>query len=146
MCHTSEVGVLDAPRDVLWGLGQGTEQATLELKCCCQKTTKLHARMCVWDHDPAKRNVHSPPYSTFKAFLHSILQNFTVLFCIHLFLNLYKLSHPILPHTTPYHKIVSSSMFDSWCCSLVRYWFSLLLPDIYLPIWPNPIYFCLIWP
>ena len=27
----------------------------------------------------------------FKAFLHSILQNFTVLFCIHLSLNLYKL-------------------------------------------------------
>ena len=47
VCRTSEVGVLDAPRDVLWGSGQEIEQATPELECRCQKTTELHAVMCV---------------------------------------------------------------------------------------------------
>ena len=39
-------------------------------------------------------------------------------------LNLYKLLHPVPLYKTPYHKVVSFFMFDSWCFSLVRYWSS----------------------
>ena len=35
-----------------------------------------------------------------KAFHQPIIQNVTVLLCIHASLNLYKLFYPILPHTT----------------------------------------------
>ena len=50
-----------------------------------------------------------------KAFLQPIIQNVTVLLCIHGPLNLYKLPHPIPTHTSPYNKIVSFSMLDSRC-------------------------------
>src|ERR1700750_1238001 len=48
----------------------------------------------------------------FKAFLHPILQNLTVLHLIHIPLHLYELPNSIPTHTTPYHEISSSSMFD----------------------------------
>src|SRR5277367_2165457 len=50
-----------------------------------------------------------------KAFLHSILQNLTILLCIHDPLNLCELAYSIPPHTTPYHKVISSSMLNSRC-------------------------------
>ena len=59
---------------------------------------------------------------TLQSYL-SILLNFIILFCIYISLNLYKLLHPVQLYITSYHKIISFSMFDSWCCSLVRYWF-----------------------
>src|SRR5882724_8915372 len=48
-----------------------------------------------------------------KTFHHSIIQNITVLLCIHYPLYLCELPSPIPPHTPPYHKIIPSSMFDS---------------------------------
>src|ERR1700733_7963648 len=48
-----------------------------------------------------------------KAFLQPIIQNVTVLLCIHDPLNLYELPYPIPAHTTPYNKIIFSSMLDS---------------------------------
>src|SRR3979490_1913336 len=36
---------------------------------------------------------------TFNAILHSLLQNLTILHCIHVPLHLYQLPHPIPPHT-----------------------------------------------
>ena len=48
-----------------------------------------------------------------KAFLQPIIQNVTVLLCINDPLNLYKLSNPIPAHTSPYNKIIPSSMLDS---------------------------------
>src|SRR5277367_5172447 len=69
----------------------------------------------------------------FKTFYHSLIQNFTVLLCIHDPLNLCEHSHSIPPHTPPYHKIVPSSMLDCRSCSPVRKWFSLFLPSVNLP-------------
>ena len=51
-------------------------------------------------------------FQLFKIFLNSILQNFTILNLIHVSLNVYELPHSIPPHTTPYHEVFSSSMFD----------------------------------
>lgn len=48
-----------------------------------------------------------------KAFHHPIIQDVTVLLCIHVPLDLYKLSHPTPSHTSPYNKIISSSMLNS---------------------------------
>ena len=80
-----------------------------------------------------------------KAFRHSIFQNFTVLHCIHLPLNLSELSYSIPAHAHPYYEVISSSMLDCWCGSPVRKWCSLLLPSIHPSIWSNPVGFCLIW-
>src|SRR6267142_4524502 len=55
----------------------------------------------------------------FKAFHHSILQNITILLCIHDPLNLCELPYSIPPHTTLYHKVIPSSMLDSRCCGSV---------------------------
>ena len=68
----------------------------------------------------------------FKAFHHSLIQNFTVLFCIHFSLNLYKLSHTIPAHITSYHKVIPSSMFDCGCRGLIRWGFISLFPHIHL--------------
>src|SRR6266852_2614909 len=48
-----------------------------------------------------------------KGFLQSVIQNVTVLLCIHDPSNLYKLPYPIPAHTSPYNKIISSSKLDS---------------------------------
>ena len=81
---------------------------------------------------------------TFNDLLHSLLQNLTIFHCIHLPLHLYQHPHPIPAHTSSNHQVIPPSMLDSWCDGPVCYWFPLLLPNIHLPIWPNPIDFCLI--
>ncbi len=53
----------------------------------------------------------------FKVFHHTIIQDVTVLLCIHSPLNLYKPPNPILTHTPPNH--ISSSMLDSGSGSAV---------------------------
>src|SRR5258707_11379663 len=55
----------------------------------------------------------------FKAFQHSMVQNLTVLLCIHLSLHLYQHSNSIPTHTAPYHKIIPPSMLHSRCCGSV---------------------------
>src|SRR5258705_3216363 len=52
---------------------------------------------------------------TFKALLHSLLQNLTILLTIHDPLSLYQLPHPIPTHTSPNHQVNPPSMLDSWC-------------------------------
>ena len=69
-----------------------------------------------------------------EAFLQSIIQNVTVLLCIHGSLNLYELSYPILAHTPPYNKIIPSSMLDCGCGGLIRKSFTLLFPGMNPPI------------
>src|SRR3979490_275440 len=59
---------------------------------------------------------------TFNALLHSLLQNLTILHCIHVPLHLYQLPHPIPAHTPPNHQVITPSMFDSWCDGPVCYW------------------------
>src|SRR3979490_2917834 len=44
---------------------------------------------------------------TFNALLHSLLQNLTILHCIHVPLHLYQLPHPIPAHTPPNHQVIS---------------------------------------
>ena len=82
----------------------------------------------------------------FKLSMLSLLQNLTILHRIHLPLHLYQCPHPIPAHISPNHQVIPPSMLDSWCGSPVWYWFPLLLPNIHLPIWPNPIELCLISP
>ena len=55
----------------------------------------------------------------FKAPLHSLLQNLTILLSIHLSLHLYELPHPIPTHTTPNPQVIPPSMLDCWCGGLV---------------------------
>ena len=81
-----------------------------------------------------------------KAFLQSIIQNVTVLLCIHGCLNLYELSYPILAHTPPYDEIISSSMLDCGYGGPIQKLFTLLFPGINPSIWPNPVDPSLIWP
>src|SRR6266852_1456664 len=47
-----------------------------------------------------------------KGFLQSIIQNVTVLLCIHDPLNLYELPYPISAHMSLYNMIISSSTLD----------------------------------
>src|SRR6266850_7299947 len=75
----------------------------------------------------------------FKTFHHSLIQNFTVLLCIHDPLNLCKHPYSIPPHTPPYHEIVPTSMLDCRSGGSVRKWFPLLLPSISPSISSNPI-------
>ena len=63
----------------------------------------------------------------FKNFHHSPIQNSTILLSIHDPLNLCKCPYAIPPHTTPYHKIVPSSMLDCGSGGPVRKWFPPLL-------------------
>src|SRR5258705_3866466 len=51
----------------------------------------------------------------FKALLHSLLQNLTILLSIHHPLHLYQLPHPIPTHRSPNHQVIPPSMLDSWC-------------------------------
>ena len=81
-----------------------------------------------------------------KAFLQSIIQNVTVLLCIHGPLNLYELSYPISAHTPPYDKIISSFMLDYGCGGPIRKLFTLFFPGINPSIWPNSVDLGLIWP
>ena len=53
-----------------------------------------------------------------KAFHHFILQNFHILINIH-FLQPYKLLHTISTYITPYHKLISSFIFNYWNCNVV---------------------------
>src|SRR5271168_1164128 len=69
-----------------------------------------------------------------KALHYSFLQYFTILLCIHLSLHLYKLSHTIPAHTTPYHKVIPSSMLDCGCSGSIRYGFTSFFPHIHLSI------------
>src|SRR5258707_12180039 len=52
---------------------------------------------------------------TFKALLHSLLQNLTILLSIHVPMHLNQLPHPIPTHTPPNHEVISPSMLNSWC-------------------------------
>ena len=70
----------------------------------------------------------------FKAFLQYILQNLTVLLCIHFSLKLHKCLNSILAHASPYHEIVSSSMLDCWYGGPIRNAFTSWFPHIHLPI------------
>src|SRR6266568_5206782 len=69
-----------------------------------------------------------------KALHHSLIQDFTILLCIHLALNFYQYSHTIPAHTTPYHKVIPSSMLDSRGSSTIRWCFTSFLPHIHLSI------------
>ena len=80
-----------------------------------------------------------------KAFLQSIIQNVTVLLCIHGSLNLYELSYPIPAHTPPYNKIIPSFMLDCGYGGLIKKLFTLLFSGINPLIWPNPVDLGLIW-
>ena len=70
----------------------------------------------------------------FKAFLQCILQNLTVLLCIHLALNLYKGPNSIPAYASPYHEIVSSFILDYQYSGPIRNAFTSWFPGIHLPI------------
>ena len=127
--HTFEVGVLDALIGVLLGLGQGTGQATPVLEYCYLQTTVVPFLRCVWGHCPIEKSSPPPPFPMFWSFPppHPL-----ILVCIHLSLNLYKLSHPIPPHTTPYHEVPKSQDY-------VIYWTKISEPWIMSASYTNAI-------
>src|SRR5258708_40351961 len=96
--------------------------------------------MCVWVIVLLECPLPLWHLQVFKTFHHSPIQDFTVLLSIHDPLNLWQHPYSIPPHTTPYHKIVPSSMLDHWCDGYVRKWLPLLLPNIGPSICSNTVY------
>src|ERR1700678_2030853 len=113
-----EVDVLDAPIGVLLGLGQGIGQAIPVLEFNYLQTTVVFFLRCVWGHCLAEKSSPPPPFPMFQSFLPAhplIFHNIGLHSSFHEPLQ----ASPL--YSTPYNEGIPPSMFNSWCCSLVRY-------------------------
>ena len=116
VCHTAEVEIRDDAKGVQWDSGQEIVQATLILEYCCLNTIFLLILMCALGLCPVESSVPLPPSPTFQSFP---LSHPPKLYNTAQHLSFSEPQKAFQLHSTPQHKIVSPSMFNSRCCSVI---------------------------